>query len=97
MGGTGALLHSDIVEANGWDYLHSECDYAAFPHLPASFGGISGGGIWSALLAGGAGALRLKRLGLVGVNFWETPIRNGKRQIRGHFVRSIYHRAWQSS
>jgi hypothetical protein len=93
-GGAGALMPGDIVRRKGWDFINLECDYAAFPHLPNSYAGISGGGIWSALLGGSARQLKLKRLGLVGVNFWETKIKNRKRMIRGHFVRSIYERAW---
>jgi hypothetical protein len=93
-GGAGALMSGDIVRSKGWDFINCECDYGAFPHLPDSYAGISGGGIWSALLGGTIGELKLRRLGLVGVNFWETKIKNRKRMIRGHFVRSIYGRAW---
>jgi len=93
-GGAGALVAEDIEQRGGWDYHNSECDYAAFPDLLHSYAGMSGGGIWSALLAGSPSALRVKRLGLVGVNFWQTTPANNKTLIRGHFIRSIYDRAW---
>lgn len=93
-GGAGALMEGDIVQRGEWDYINSECDYSAFPNLLQSYKGMSGGGIWSALLAGSSHNLRVKRFGLVGVNFWQTPKENNKSHIRGHFVRSIYHRAW---
>lgn len=94
-GGAGALIEGDVVERGEWDYINSECDYSTFPNLLESYGGMSGGGIWSALLAGGPQSLRVKRFGLVGVNFWQTPKQNNKCLIRGHFVRSIYDRAWR--
>lgn len=93
-GGNGALALTDIVERNDWDYLDSECDYCAFPHLPKRFGGMSGGGIWAALLNQRDGLVTMRSLALVGVNFWESGIIDGKQRIRGHFVRSIYARAW---
>lgn len=95
-GGAGALVQEDIVRRGEWDFINSECDYNAFPGLLTTFQGISGGGIWSALLGTRKGSTKLEvmRLGLVGVNFWQTGIAGGKRLIRGHFVRSIYDRAW---
>lgn len=96
-GGNGALALTDIVEREGWDFINSECDYGAFPRLPESYGGMSGGGIWSALLNLRDGKVSLRRLALMGVNFWETAVTDGKRNIRGHFVRSIYARAWANS
>lgn len=93
-GGAGALVEGDIVRRGEWDYINSECDFAAFPNLLQSYKGMSGGGIWSALLASEPPYLRVRRFGLVGVNFWQTMPANSKCLIRGHFIRSIYQRAW---
>lgn len=95
-GGTSGLLQEDIAHRGEWDYVTTACDYRAFPDLPSSYGGMSGGGIWSALLQRGAtGALELHRFALVGVNFWQTGLELGVQRLRGHFVRSIYGRDWR--
>lgn len=95
-GGKSGLLQEDIERRGEWDYVTTTCDYRAFPDLPKSYGGMSGGGIWSVILHRDAsGTLALHRFALVGVNFWETGLDLGVQQLRGHFVRSIYGREWR--
>lgn len=95
-GGKSGLRQEDISFGNdGWDYIASPCEYGRFPQLPKQYGGLSGGGIWSALLKkNAAGELEVFKFALVGVNFWHTYPENGVGRLRGHFVRSIYERGW---
>jgi hypothetical protein len=67
--------------------------------LPQSFGGASGGGIWSIQLVKDEITRRLMigKRELVGVAFYETGIENNEQYIRGHFIRSIYDIAWRNS
>ncbi len=97
-GGQSGLLQEDIRQgSDGWDYLASPCDYGRFPQLPQSYGGMSGGGIWSAILKKNeAGELKFLKFALVGVNFWQRYPEDGIGGLRGHFVRSIYERAWRN-
>lgn len=93
--GTSGLLQEDIECRGEWDYVTTACNYRAFPDLPKSYGGMSGGGIWSIIMRRDASAaLELHQFALVGVNFWETGLDLSEQRLRGHFVRSIYGREW---
>jgi hypothetical protein len=92
----GALLKGDIEHRGGWDYINSLCDFRAFPHLPSTFGGMSGGGIWAVLLKlKQDGQTEVHDFALVGVIFFQTEKRRNRRILRGHFVHSIYRHAWR--
>ena len=95
-GGKGGLLQEDIAIRDGWDYITTACDDRAFPNLPGSYDGMSGGGIWSALFRGdGSGKYECAHYALTGVCFYQSWA-PGARWLRGHFLRSIYERAWHS-
>jgi len=94
-GGMGGLLQEDLETRGEWDYINTRCDYRAFPHLPESFGGVSGGGIWSVLFrSNSAGERVLHGFALVGVSFHEEIFPGLHGTLRGHGVESIYRRAW---
>ena len=93
------IQKGDIIERGGWDYIQSKCLYCDENDLPQSFGGTSGGGIWSVqvLKIKDAGKLIIGKRALVGVSFYQTAIENGVRYVRGHFIKSIYDAAWRNS
>jgi hypothetical protein len=88
----------DISMRDGWDYIDNKCVYSDSTSLPQSFGGFSGGGIWSVEVkrSKSTGKLSAGKAALVGVSFYETAIENGVRHVRGHFIRSIYDLAWRN-
>jgi hypothetical protein len=73
------------------DYIEIEVEYGQGLHVPQSFGGFSGGGIWQVSLEN-SGAGKLVPLGYVlsGVAFFQSGISNQRRYIRCHGRRSIY-------
>jgi hypothetical protein len=92
------VIHQDSISVrNGWDYIDNKCVYSESSALPQSFAGFSGGGIWSVQIhrSKSTGLLSAGKAALVGVSFYETPIENDVRYVRGHFVRSIYDLAWR--
>jgi hypothetical protein len=93
-----AIQEGDISEKDGWDYIDSKCVYSYSNSLPRSFGGFSGGGIWSVEVkkSKSTGKLSVGKAALVGVSFYETKIENKVRYMRGHFVGSIYDMAWRN-
>ena len=92
----GALRkEKDITLRRGWDYIRLVCDDKFAIGLPASFAGISGGAIWAVRLRQKKDKpLEVLDFCLVGIAFYEKRSSKLKRFIRGHFVRSIYTRAW---
>lgn len=80
------------IERRGpWDYINIRCDYNKSPRLPPNFEGLSGAGIWSIRFhRTKRGQLDILESLLIGVAFYQTPLRNAKRTIRGHYVNSIY-------
>ena len=94
-GGTSGLLQEDIEQRGEWDFIRLPFDYRRFPNLPENLGGMSGGGIWSALFRSDEnGVLQIHRFDLVGVCYWHAPSGTEAPLGRGHFIRSIYGRAW---
>jgi hypothetical protein len=95
-----SVIDKDHIEyVNEWDFINSVCNYANAKEVPQSFAGLSGGGIW---------AVRLKfnedmkewdvhDIALIGMTFYQSLIENKKRFLRGHFIDSIYNRAWNNS
>jgi hypothetical protein len=81
-----------LVEHEGWDYIYVHLNVEDNPTLPVStFGGMSGGSVWSALIGRTAsGELKLLDLNLVGVTFLETA--EPGRQLVAHGPKSIYER-----
>lgn len=95
-------IHADI-EINGlfanigpgcynrgdFDYYDLEMNLSA-PGVPASFGGVSGGGLWRVMAhcscsGGNIDWLRI----LEGVAFYQSPIVGGRRIVRCHGPKSI--------
>lgn len=91
------IQKGDVTERDGWDYIQSKCFYCDENDLPQSFGGTSGGGIWSVhvLKSKASGKLSIGKSALVGVSFYQTRLENNVRYVRGHFIRSIYDVAWR--
>jgi hypothetical protein len=88
------LSHSD-----GWDEIELQVDYNnASSNFPQSLEGVSGGGIWNfrVFYSDDSGVVKYrieensKHSLLVGVNFWQSDLKNGKRYIRGVGPNSIY-------
>ncbi len=93
------LVDYNSIE-NGYDEIELIVDYedSNKGKIPLTFGGMSGGGIWNFKIyynddtgetkyfTGKSVAEKL----LVGVNYWETPIENGKRRVKGIGFASIY-------
>jgi hypothetical protein len=88
-----------IEDIDGWDYIKSDCNYTRAQGLPRSFAGLSGGGIWSIKLKFNETTKEwdIHDFALIGMTFYESPIENDARFLRGHFVESIYNRAWNNS
>lgn len=94
---TNVIEAGDITERHGWDYIQTRCFYGESNDLPLSFAGTSGGGIWSMEVrrSKATGKLGIGKSALVGVSFYETPLENEVRYVRGHFIKSIYDVAWR--
>ena len=88
-----------IKDIDGWDYIKSDCNYMRAQGLPRSFAGLSGGGIWSIKLKFNETTKEwdIHDFALIGMTFYESPIENDARFLRGHFIDSIYNRAWSNS
>jgi hypothetical protein len=91
----GALGDQDISQQDKWDYINSKCNYRGSEKLPETFKGVSGGGIWAVRLQATNGQKwAVGAYCLVGVAFYETELVDDRRELRGHFVKTIYHTAW---
>ncbi len=72
-----------------FDYFDFEVD-ASFPDTPESYGGVSGGGLWTVLIhcSCSTGEVDWDQT-LEGVAFYQLPIEKGRRAIRCHGPKSI--------
>lgn len=85
-----------VDDRGGYDYLTTYAK-TTLPNVPASFKGVSGGGLWE------IGLTMKKATGEIswelehhfrGVAFWEQPRPPNEVAIRCHGPRSIFERAW---
>jgi len=91
----GALGDQDISEQGNWDYIKLSCNYKVSEELPETFKGVSGGGIWAVRLQVTKNDdWMVKDYCLVGVAFYETEVSDNRRDLRGHFIKTIYETAW---
>jgi len=90
----------NTFERDGWDYIEGDCEYFnqrdALGQLPDTFAGVSGGPVWGLQLHRDKpdGKITLADHALIGIAFLQTPIKRKRRQLRAHFIRSIYETAW---
>jgi hypothetical protein len=93
-----AFFGVTVIEDNrdGYDYLTTHAK-TTLPNVPASFKGVSGGGLWE------IGLTMKKATGEIswdlehhfrGVAFWEQPKPPDEVAIRCHGPRSIFQNAW---
>lgn len=93
----GALGEGDLSTRGKWDYIRSRCEYRATEKVPATFKGVSGGGIWAVRLqATKDDKWSVKKFCLLGVVFYETGVSDNIRRLVGHFSHAIYHAAWNA-
>lgn len=94
----GALGDDDISNKNEWDYINSSCHYRISEKIPETFKGVSGGGIWAVRLQVAKNdQWTVKDYCLVGVVFYETEVSDNRRDLRGHFIKTIYETAWNQN
>lgn len=86
----------NYYESNGYDYF--DFDFRS-PHpgrVPSSLEGMSGGGVWHARILYNPSTKKVDIpngsdwLTLLGVNFYQSSISNGGRDLRTHGPKSIY-------
>jgi hypothetical protein len=82
---------------NGWDYIEATNMYDQGNDLPESFQGVSGGPIWGLVINQDKKdkKVKLKGFALIGIAFLQNKVSERKIKIRGHFIDSIYKRAWE--
>ena len=91
----GALEGQDISNKDEWDYINSNCHYRISERIPETFKGVSGGGIWAVRLQVTKNdQFEVEEYCLVGVVFYETELADDRRELRGHFIKTIYQTAW---
>lgn len=95
MNGAGALRNEDVEQRGSWDFIKCPIDYRAYPKLPKHYDGMSGGGIWAVLMERKGDQFEIRDFALLGVTYYQSAIRRGRCYLRGHYVRSIYQRAWR--
>ena len=76
----------------GYDYIEMSIEYGSFsPTLPASFGGLSGSGVWQVLLRENSGGhLVADEYILSGIVFYQTELKENHRILRCHGRKAIY-------
>lgn len=89
------FLQGGVVRRGRWDFGEISANYAASATLPKTFEGVSGGGFWAVTFKKRKGVIEIDRIRFMGVAFYQSPIRHGKRIIRGHYARSVYDTAWR--
>jgi hypothetical protein len=91
-----AIDDGDVSQNLNWDYIRSRCNYNEFNELPRSFSGVSGGGVWSVrlLYREKSEVWEVRDFALIGVTFYQTEVTEGIRELVGHYIASIYQRAW---
>ncbi len=73
------------------DYIDILVSYDELSESPASFGGLSGGGVWYSVLRKKENAPIIHdRPQLMGLVFYQSAIENGERKILCHGPRSVY-------
>lgn len=78
-------------ETGEFDYIELEVNYRVGPHVPETFGGTSGGGLWQVLIhENEKGEIERAGFYLSGVIFYETDVVDHHRSIRCHGRRSVY-------
>lgn len=77
---------------DGFDYLDLVSDQSASQDMPRSFEGLSGGGLWQALIHSRDGALHIDDLILSGTLFYQHYLEGGRRSLRSHGRISLYQR-----
>ena len=84
---------SQAFERDDFDYLVFGC-IAGEHEFPASFGGVSGGGVWHVPFAmdptKGPSTLTILKSELIGVAFWQSELLENTRQITAHGYLSAY-------
>ena len=83
-------------EKDGWDFLDVGADMS-LADVPPSFGGVSGAGLWQTPLSMSKETGQISWTGkkrFIGVAYWQSPVRDGRRVIRCHGPRSLFQRAW---
>lgn len=94
---SGLGVVSSYCESGDFDYFDFEVVYNERTDPPESFGGVSGGGLWQAIIEEiSEGKFNLKELILSGVAFYESELCNNKRILKCHGRRSIYIQAYQT-
>lgn len=72
-----------------FDYIEMPADYQN--DVPESFGGVSGGGLWHIILEQPPqGNIKVKRIILSGLAFYQSALDNNFRSLKCHGKRSIY-------
>jgi hypothetical protein len=93
----GAGGANKIYTKDEYDYVDTWVEYKDDVHLPSTFGGISGGGLWQVPYSGGPpDEVEPVRYLLAGVPFAQSPIENGLRSIICHGWRSVYSQAYSA-
>jgi hypothetical protein len=91
----GILKRGARQRRGAWDFAQISANYGSSPTLPTTFSGVSGGGFWAVKFRQTQGIIRIDRICFMGVAFYQTALKKGKRRIRAHFVRSVYSTAWR--
>ncbi len=80
-----------IWDSGGLDYLEFEPQSDVGYQPPSTYRGVSGGGLWRIFCdEDGSREPSVSEVCLLGVAFYETPSRNGRRAIVCHDRRSVY-------
>jgi hypothetical protein len=83
------------TEFGDWDYFDLSAN-SSLPHVPKSFGGVSGGAVWQINLEMKDGAIFWDRKRLFrGVAFYELWPQEGTQVIRCNGPKALYEVAWR--
>lgn len=83
------------TEVKGWDYLDLSAD-SSLPHVPDSFGGVSGGSVWQIDLQMKNGSIGWDRKRLFrGVPFYQLRPKEGVQVLRCNGPKALYEAAWK--
>lgn len=87
----GAIGVDELPARGDFDYLNGVIKYAPDTDPPSDFRGVSGGGLWHALLSDGVdGGIDDHEYFLAGLAFWQSDIISDTRTILCHGPQSIY-------
>jgi hypothetical protein len=79
-----------------WDFVDVDGYRSTCPSIPLSFGGVSGGGLWTFRVnrrGPGSGTQVMDDLTLAGVAFYELDPQSDKPAVRCHGPHSVYEQA----